>query len=103
MTDEQQLLKESVEQFCQAPATLEAIEYDNAHPGEFPRKSWDALAEAGFIGMSIPEEYGGQGQTVETELIVSEVLGMFGYPALENLAGHQLGCAVLYYWGTEEI
>lgn len=103
MTDEQALLKESVTQFCQAPDTLEAIAYDNAHPGEFPRKSWDALANAGLIGMSIPEEYGGQGQTVETELIVSEVLGTFGYPALANLAGHQLGCAVLYYWGSEDI
>lgn len=36
MTDEQALLKESVAQFCQAPDTLEAIAYDNAHPGEFP-------------------------------------------------------------------
>ena len=103
MTDEQALLKEAVEQFCQAPATLEAIEKDNANPGKFPRNCWDLLAEAGFIGMSIPEEYGGQGQDIVTELIVSEVLGDFGYPALENLAGHQLGCAVLYYWGSEEI
>ena len=51
--------------------------------------------------MSIPEEYGGQGQDVVTELIVTEVLGMYGYPALA--AGHQPGCAVMNYWGSEEI
>lgn len=102
MTDEQELLKQAVQQFCEDPTTLKAIEEDNAQPG-FPRKTWDLLAEHGFIGMSIPEEYGGQGQSVVTELIVSEVLGDYGYPALENLAGHQLGCAVMLYWGTEEI
>ena len=102
MTDEQELLKEAVASFCMAPDTQEAIAADRAKGG-FPRNCWDKLAEAGFIGMSIPEEYGGQGQNVVTELIVSEVLGMFGYPALEALAGHELGCAVLYYWGSEEI
>lgn len=102
MTIDQQLLKESVNDFCQSPRVQEAIEADNAQPG-FPRRCWDLLAEAGFIGMSIPEEYGGQGQDIVTELIVTEVLGMYGYPALENLAGHQLGCAVMNYWGSEEI
>jgi len=29
--------------------------------GEFPREVWDALAEAGFIGMKIPRSYGGEG------------------------------------------
>ena len=102
MTEDQELLKQYVTEFCQSPRVQEAIAADNAEPG-FPRRCWDLLAEAGYIGMSIPEEYGGQGQTVVSELIVTEVLGMFGYPALENLAGHQLGCAVLYYWGSEEI
>lgn len=102
MTDEQELLKQSVNDFCQSAKVQDAIAADNAQPG-FPRKSWDLLAEAGLIGMSIPEEYGGQGQDVVSELIVNEVLGLYGYPALESLAGHQLGCAVLYYWGTEEI
>ncbi|MDO4400211.1 MAG: acyl-CoA dehydrogenase family protein [Coriobacteriia bacterium] len=102
MTDEQELLKQAVADFCQSPQAQAAIEADRAKGG-FPRQCWDLLAENGFIGMSIPEEYGGQGQTVVSELIVSEVLGDFGYPALEALAGHELGCAVLYYWGTEEI
>jgi len=103
MDDDQKLLWKSVVEFCEDPATLEAVAYDNAHPGEFPRKSWYELAEMGFIGMSMPEEYGGQGQSVVSELIVNEVLGQHAYPALENLAGHQLGCAVLYYWGSEDI
>ena len=102
MTDEQELLKQAVADLCMSPAAQAAIEADRAKGG-FPRQCWDLLAENGFIGMSIPEEYGGQGQTVVSELIVSEVLGDFGYPALEALAGHELGCAVLYYWGSEEI
>lgn len=60
MTDEQSLLRDSVKQFCTAPDTIAAIQADTMQGG-FPRRSWDKLAEAGFIGMSIPEEYGGQG------------------------------------------
>lgn len=29
--------------------------------GRFPRQSVDALAEAGFLGLTVPEEYGGMG------------------------------------------
>lgn|GEM_PF-859582 len=103
MTEEQALLQASVHEFCMDPKTLKAVEEDNAKPGQFPRATWKLLAEMGFVGMSIPEEYGGQGQDVVTELIVIEALNQHAYPAVENLAGHALGIAVLEYWGTEEI
>lgn len=35
----------------------------------YPRELWDDLSEAGFNGIGIPEEYGGQGGTVFTQAI----------------------------------
>ena len=41
---------------------------------EFPRELWDDLAEAGFHGVGIPEEYGGQGGTIFTQAILAREL-----------------------------
>ncbi|HTK64090.1 MAG TPA: acyl-CoA dehydrogenase family protein [Pseudonocardia sp.] len=41
---------------------------------EFPRALWDDLAAAGFHGIGIPEEYGGQGGTIVTQSILAREL-----------------------------
>ncbi|MET7395141.1 acyl-CoA dehydrogenase family protein [Dactylosporangium sp. NPDC005572] len=46
----------------------------------FPQELWDDLSEAGFHGIGIPEEYGGQGGTVFTQAIGARELS-------RNLAG----------------
>lgn len=101
LTEEQVLIQKAVHQFCQNPETQKAIATDNQTPG-YPWHSWKALVKQGFVGISIPEEYGGQGHTYTTELVVNEALGCYGFPALESMAGHALGMSVLEYWGTEE-
>ena len=35
------------------------MEKDQAH--EFPQEFYDAIANGGWLGMTIPEEYGGHG------------------------------------------
>lgn len=46
----------------------------------FPQELWDDLSEAGFHGVGIPEEYGGQGGTVFTQALAAREL-------TRNLAG----------------
>ncbi|MFC8662203.1 acyl-CoA dehydrogenase family protein [Streptomyces sp. NPDC057199] len=46
----------------------------------FPQELWDELSEAGFHGVGIPEEYGGQGGTVFTQAIGAREMA-------RNLAG----------------
>jgi acyl-CoA dehydrogenase len=41
---------------------------------EFPRQLWDDLARAGFHGVGIPEQYGGQGGTIFTQAILAREL-----------------------------
>ncbi|MDR5699754.1 acyl-CoA dehydrogenase family protein [Agromyces aerolatus] len=47
---------------------LEAKEHD------WPHELWDKLSEAGFMGIGIPEEYGGQGGDVITQVILARGL-----------------------------
>ncbi|MEZ0606790.1 acyl-CoA dehydrogenase family protein [Paraburkholderia sp. IW21] len=48
--------------------------------GEEARELWQNLAEAGYLGISVPEEYGGSGQGVEELAIVLEATAAQGCP-----------------------
>ncbi|MGH7864651.1 MAG: acyl-CoA dehydrogenase family protein, partial [Candidatus Binataceae bacterium] len=43
----------------------------------FPRHIFDKLGELGFLGVSFPEEYGGQGAETLAQVIVTEVLSRY--------------------------
>lgn len=47
---------------------LEAKEHD------YPYELWDKFTEAGFHGVGIPEEYGGQGGDIITQMIIAREL-----------------------------
>jgi len=101
LTEEQSLIKQSVREFCQAPSTLKMIG-ECYQRGGFPMECWQAAADMGFIGVSIPEAYGGQGHDMTTELMVMEELGNNGFPVTGAIVAHNLGMLAIYHWGTEE-
>ncbi|MBH79215.1 MAG: acyl-CoA dehydrogenase [Gammaproteobacteria bacterium] len=72
LTDEQQLIRESVGKLCaDFPDTYWAAK-DKAH--EFPWDFYDAMAQAGWLGIAIPEAYGGSGRGItEASLVLEEV------------------------------
>ena len=44
---------------------------------EFPEKVWKALAEGGYLGIPIPEEYGGvQGDVVDMTIVTEDLPGV---------------------------
>lgn len=45
---------------------------------EFPVDLWQAFAESGLAGLSIPEEYGGQGATYQTLSKAANYLNLYG-------------------------
>ena len=58
-TEEQEMFRNSVRRFAEKELSVGAHERAKSHdlhPGIVKR-----LAEVGFLGLSIPEEYGGQG------------------------------------------
>ena len=72
LTDEQQLIREAVGKLCaDFPDTYWAAK-DKAH--EFPWDFYDAMAQAGWLGIAIPEAYGGSGRGItEASLVLEEV------------------------------
>ncbi|MCZ6523134.1 MAG: acyl-CoA dehydrogenase family protein [Alphaproteobacteria bacterium] len=72
---EQTLLKDSVERFLRDAYAFETRRKLVASDEGFSRDNWALFAELGWLGMALPEEFGGSdGSAVET-MIIMEVIG----------------------------
>ncbi len=78
LTEEQELLLKSLSELLEreAPETVQG-ELDETHT--FPHKLWQVLADAGILGLGIPEEYGGTPTDIMTLTLVCEMLGKYAY------------------------
>ncbi|MGD8829059.1 MAG: acyl-CoA dehydrogenase family protein [Pseudomonadales bacterium] len=71
-SEEHRLIREAVRKTCSAFPDEYWSEKDTAH--EFPWEFYDAMAAAGWIGVAIPEAYGGSGRGIsEASLVLEEV------------------------------
>lgn len=101
LTDDQQLIKNSVREFCQDPGSQKVAAADK-QKGGFPFDSWKLACEQGYVGAFVPEEYGGQGYNATTYFIILEELSKWGFPASGAMGAHDLGILPILYWGTEK-
>jgi alkylation response protein AidB-like acyl-CoA dehydrogenase len=101
LTEEQQLIKNSVREFCFDPTTRKAGSADKK-AGGFPFESWKLGVEQGYVAPYVPEEYGGQGYDLTTYFIILEELSRYGNLISNVLGAHDLSVLPLLYWGTEE-
>jgi alkylation response protein AidB-like acyl-CoA dehydrogenase len=82
------------------------------NPGEEPegdeaafefRKAWQRkLADAGWAGLSWPEEYGGRGATLIEQAIFNEEIVRAKAPQVANVLGLVMGGPVVIAHGSEE-
>ncbi len=63
---------------------------------------WEALGEAGFIGVNLPEEYGGGGQGIAELAIVTEETAAGGCPLLLLLVSAAICGEILKKYGSPE-
>ncbi len=72
ISEEQQLIRDAVRKTCAGFPDEYWAEKDETH--EFPWEFYNAMAEAGWIGVAIPEAYGGSGRGItEASLVLEEV------------------------------
>ena len=57
LTEEQQIIQSAAREFAQNEIAPIAAEFDAS--GEFPVATIQAAAELGFMGVEVPEAYGG--------------------------------------------
>ncbi len=100
-TEEQTLLKQNARDFLERelrPLSAE-IDRDAKFPADFIRK----MGEMGYMGVPIPEEYGGAGLGKVGYCILLEELGRVDASVSTILGAHcSLGSTPLLYFGTEE-
>ncbi|MDD9960526.1 MAG: acyl-CoA/acyl-ACP dehydrogenase [Gammaproteobacteria bacterium] len=71
-TEEHQLIRDSVRKLCAGFPDEYWSEKDEAH--EFPWDFYNVMADAGFVGIAIPEDYGGSGSGItEASIVLEEV------------------------------
>ncbi len=67
------------------------------------RRDWQRLLnEAGWAGLSWPEEYGGRGATLIEQAIFNEEMARAQAPAVANVLGLAMGGPTVIAHGTEE-
>ncbi|BBY05661.1 acyl-CoA dehydrogenase [Mycobacterium noviomagense] len=72
LTEDQELIRRSVAELAQKFDDHYWMEKDQAH--EFPTEFYRAIADGGWLGMTIPVEYGGHGLGItEATLLAEEV------------------------------
>jgi alkylation response protein AidB-like acyl-CoA dehydrogenase len=62
---------------------------------------WDAVGEAGFLGVNVPEEYGGGGGGITELAMVTEELAAAGCPLLIMVVSPAICATIIARFGTE--
>ena len=98
---EHEMARALFREFAEKEVKPLAIEVDETE--EFPRVTVEKMAKAGFMGIPIPKEYGGQGCDVLTYAIcVEELSKVCGTTGVIVSAHTSLCCDPILTYGTEE-
>jgi alkylation response protein AidB-like acyl-CoA dehydrogenase len=100
LTDEQQLLRQTVREFAEREIRPHVRRWDEAQ--HFPVELVPALAELGLMGIQFPEEWGGAGMSAIDYCLCIEELARVDPSVSLSVAAHNGLCtAHLYMFGTE--
>lgn len=101
LTSEQESLRKTVRSFAEKEITPKAEELDEKE--EFSYELTKKMADLGFFGLIVPEQYGGAGLDYLSYIIVVEELARVdASQAATVAAGNSLGISPIYYFGNEE-
>ncbi len=100
-SDEHELLRSSVREFCEREVRPHAKKWDAEE--RFPHELVPKLAGLGLLGIRIPSEYGGSGMdTAAYAICVEECARVDGSLALTVASHNGLGTGHILAFGTEE-
>ena len=100
LSSERQAILRTLTEFCEAEIRPNVLAWDEAQ--EFPREVFRKLGELGFLGVLVPEAYGGAGLSyMDYQAIVEEIAAFDPSVALSLAAHNSLGTNHIYQFGTE--
>lgn len=101
LTEEQTQIRDAARAFAKEKLAPKAQELDDKN--EFNYEAFKGLAELGFLGLTIPAEYGGSGfDTLSYAMVVEELSRVCASTGLGYAAHVSLGLTPVYLFGTEE-
>lgn len=101
-TDDQQNIREAVLQHCSKFSEDYWLEHDRS--GEWPVEFHKAMAEAGWLGIAMPESVGGAGLGITEAAIMMQAVAESGggLAAASSIHGPVFGLEPVVLFGTEE-
>ena len=100
LTDEHESIRQAARNFAQKEIAPVAAEFDET--GEFPSKTIKKMGDMGFMGIEVPEEYGGAGMdTLAYVLALEEICKVDAAHGTIMSVNNSLFCYGIMKFGTE--
>ena len=101
LSDEHKMIRDAARDFAKNAIAPIAAQFDES--GEFPHDTIKKMGEMGFMGIEVPEEYGGAGlDTLSYVLAMVEISKVDASHAVIMSVNNSLFCHGLLKFGTEE-
>jgi alkylation response protein AidB-like acyl-CoA dehydrogenase len=100
LSDEHRMIRDTARDFARNAIAPVAAEYDES--GEFPVKTIQKMGQMGFMGIEVPEEYGGAGlDTLAYVLAMVEISKADASHGVIMSVNNSLYCHGILKYGTE--
>ncbi len=100
LSDDQTQIRDAVRELCAQEFAPHAATWDRE--GMVPRSAVASLAEHGFLGMAIPEEWGGVGYDTRTvALVIEEIARVSAALAIMVSVHNSVGAVPVLRYGTD--
>jgi len=101
LSEEHQMIRDAARDFAQNEIAKVAAHYDET--GEFPYETINKMGQLGFMGIEVPEEYGGAGlDTMSYVLAMEEINKVDAAHGTIMSVNNSLFCYGILRFGTEE-
>ena len=101
LTEEQGVIQRAVRELCAREFAPHAARWDVE--GDVPRSAVEKLGENGFLGMTVPEEWGGVGYDSRTiTLVIEEIARVSAALAIMISVHNSVGAFPIVRYGTDE-
>ncbi len=100
LTNEQKDIMKAAREFAEKEFTEVAQEYDREE--KFPRPLWQKACELGFVGVFIPEAYGGAGLGFLEHCLINEEFWRVDPGISSGILSSTFGSEIIILFATEE-
>jgi len=98
--EEHQAFRDTIRRFIEAEIAPHHAQWER--DGQVPRELWRKAGEAGLLGCSIPEEYGGAGADALFNFALVEELAAAGYTGPAFAVHNEMVMPYIHAFGTQE-